>query len=124
MKFLSDQGKQFLSNLVKETCEYLVTTKINTTAYHLQTNGLTEKFNVTLCQILSNNGKENQTNWDELIPTALFAYRTSIKSPFETLYSRTPRLPSDLDIIKPKERYVIEYRKNWEQTKNKINEIN
>ena len=39
--------------------------------------------------------------------------------PFETLYIRTPRLPSDLDIIKPKERFVIEYRKNWEQAKNR-----
>ena len=71
----------------------------------------------------------NQSNRDELIPTALFAYRTSIQettlqTPFETLYSRTPRLPSNLDIIKPKERFVIEYRKNWEQAKNRINEIN
>ena len=72
---LSDQGKQFLSNLVKETCEYLIIKKINTTAYHAQTNGLTEKFNGTLCQILAIYGKENQTNWDEFyLPTEL-AYR-------------------------------------------------
>ena len=41
---LSDQGAQFMSSLVKETCDYLLVTKINTTAYHPQTNGLTENY--------------------------------------------------------------------------------
>ena len=126
---LSDQGAQFMSSLVKETCDYLLVTKINTTAYHPQTNGLTEKFNGTLCQILSIYGKENQSNWDELIPTALFAYRTSIQettlqTPFETLYSRTPRLPNNLEKIKPKNPFVKDYSKNWEEAKERINKIN
>ena len=90
---------------------------------------MTEKFNGTLCQILAIYVKENQTNWDELIPTALFAYRTSIQettlqTPFETLYSRTPRLPNDLENFKPKENFVKDYKKNWEQAKDRINKIN
>ena len=99
---LSDQGKQFMSELVKSLCEYMRTKKINTTAYHPQTNGLTERFNATLCQILSMYTDQKQTDWDEFIPTALFAYRVSLQettqlSPFETLYNYEARLPSDLE---------------------------
>jgi hypothetical protein len=44
----------------------------------------------------------NQTNWDLYLPLVLLDYRTSQQttteaSPFELLYGREPRLPSDLD---------------------------
>ena len=42
-----------MSDSVKDICAYLKTSKVNTTAYHPQTNGLTERFNATLCQIIS-----------------------------------------------------------------------
>ena len=74
---LSDQGAQFMSALLKNICNYLETKKINTTAYHPQCNGLTERFNATLCQILSMYIKNNQTDWDDYLKTALFAYNTS-----------------------------------------------
>ena len=102
---LSDQAKEFMSNLVKEVSDYLTVNKINTTAYHAQCNGLTERFNATLCQILSTYVNDNQTNWDEFISIALFAYRSSInettlKTPFELLYNREPRLPSDFEKVR------------------------
>ena len=85
---LSDQGGEFMSDLVKDICAYLITSKVNTTAYHPQTNGLTERFNATLCQIISIYVDLNQQNWDELLPLVLFAYRTAIQesttiSPFD-----------------------------------------
>jgi transposase InsO family protein len=46
---LSDQGAQFMSILLKNICNYLNTKKINTTEHHPQCNGLTERFNATLC---------------------------------------------------------------------------
>jgi transposase InsO family protein len=36
---LSDQGTNFLSSLVRSVCDLLNTKKVNTTAYHLQTDG-------------------------------------------------------------------------------------
>ena len=50
---LSDGGKTFLSSIVMETCRLLDITKLNTTAYHPQTDGLVERFNGTLAQSLS-----------------------------------------------------------------------
>ena len=125
---LSDQGKQFLSELVKEVCNYMKIQKIQTTAYRPSTNGLTEKFNETLCQILSIYGKENQTNWDELIPTALFAYRvsvqeTTLQTPFETLYKRQPRLPNELEKLFTNE-FVKDYDKQWDTAKRRIKVVN
>ena len=124
---LSDQGGEFRSNLVKDICAYLKTCKVNTTAYHPQCNGLTERFNGTLCQIISIYAELNQQNWDELLPLVLFAYRTAVQesatlSPFEILYNRTPRLPNDLDLVKIESKEVKEFDKNWKLAKEKVRE--
>ena len=124
-ELLSDQGKEFLSNVMKEVCEYFVTKKINTTSYHPQTNGLTERFNGSLCQILSAYCNTNQTNWDVYLPIALFAYRTSVQktvneSPFRLLYGRNPRLPSDLDRWSPNSSFVGKLDEAWKQAKSLV----
>ena len=126
---LSDQAKEFMSKLVKEISNYLTINKINTTAYHAQCNGLTERFNATLCQILSSYVNDNQTNWNEFIPIALFAYRSSVnettlKTPFELLYNREPRLPNDLESVKLVEPVVKDLKKRWLDAKNRIKKVN
>ena len=52
-QLLSDHGAAFLSYLMTEICKLLGMNKINTTAYHPQTNGLTERFNQTLTNMLA-----------------------------------------------------------------------
>ena len=127
---LSDQGKQFTSNLLKEICSYLKTRKINTTAYHPECNGLTERFNATLCQILSMYCNENQTDWDEFLPTALFAYRTSIQetiqmSPFDALNAREARLPSNLENFRSdSDTYLRDFKKKWSTAYERIEKVN
>jgi hypothetical protein len=124
---LSDQGKNFLSNLIQEVCNYFNTKKINTTAYHPQTNGLTERFNRTLCEMLSHYTSEHQRDWDIFLPIVLFAYRassqaTTLKSPFELLYNRLPNLPSDLDLqrIKTDLRILRKITEVWNTAKRRI----
>ena len=70
---LSDRGRNFLSALVKETCKMMNTSKLNTTAYHPQTDGLVERFNGTLAQTLSMFVSSNQKDWDQHLPQVLFA---------------------------------------------------
>ena len=88
---LSDCGRNFLAAIVKETCRLMNTSKLNTTAYHPQTNGLVERFNGTLSETLSMFVSTNQKDWDEHIPQVLFAYHmspnaTTGESPFYLLY--------------------------------------
>ena len=103
---LSDRGSNFLSSLVTEVCRLLNTKKVNTTAYHPQTDGLVERFNNTLAEAISSYVSSNQLDWDVYIPAILFAYRTSPcvstgDTPFYLLYGREPRLAPDVSLLPP-----------------------
>jgi hypothetical protein len=100
-KLLSDQGANFLSNLIKSICDYFKINKVQTAPYNLKCDGLTERCNKTICQMLSAYSNANQTNWDLYLPLVLLAYRTSEQSstkdsPFALLFGREPRL-GDID---------------------------
>ena len=49
--------------------------KVNTSAYHLQTDGLVERYNRMLQAMLAKTVEQGEKNWDEQIPYVLFAYR-------------------------------------------------
>ena len=50
---LSDQGASFMSHLIKEVCRFFDITKTRSSAYHPACNGLTERMNSTLLDMLS-----------------------------------------------------------------------
>ena len=111
-QLLSDRGQAFLSKLMGEVCEVLGVRKVNTTSYHPQTDGLVERFNRTLTNMLSKRVDRDGTDWDLHLPYTLFAYRASIQestleSPFFLLHGRDPRLPSALDMDPPCPREVL-----------------
>ena len=97
---ITDRGRNFTSKLMAELCKLTQTNKVFTTSFHPQTDGLCEKLNGTLVQILSFMVSQNQRNWDEFVNMALFAYRaarhaTIKQSPFKMLYGREPKMPVD-----------------------------
>ena len=99
-QLLSDRGPNFLSGLLKETCELMGIHRLNTTSYHPQTDGLVERFNRTLTSMLAKTVEKSGANWDEKLLYVLFAYRVSVQestkeSPFFLMYGRDPRLPTD-----------------------------
>lgn len=99
-KLISDKGKNFLSEIVTETCTLMKIKKLNTTAYHPQTDGLTERFNRTLIKMLTSFTNSHGEDWDVWLQLVLFAYRTSVQTstqftPFQMLYGREPKLPLD-----------------------------
>ena len=96
-QILSDRRKAFLSGLMKELEILMGYKKVNTTAYHPQTDGLVEKYNRTLTAMLAKTTNK-EVEWDQQLPYVLFAYRASQQmstreSPFYLLYGRDPRLP-------------------------------
>jgi transposase InsO family protein len=107
---LSDQGSNFLSNLIAAVLKLFAVKKLTTSAYHPQTNGLTERFNHTLCTMLSHYVNRQTDNWDEYLPYVLLAYRsapsaTTRAAPFYLLYGRLPRMPLD-HILSPSQPIV------------------
>lgn len=76
----SDRGAQFESKLFQQICELLDIRKSRTTAYRPQSDGLVERMNRTLEQMLSAHVNEHQTNWDRHLQRCLLAYRSSVHS--------------------------------------------
>jgi transposase InsO family protein len=99
---ITDNGKPFLNDLIKQICRNYSIIHKTTTPYNPQSNGLVERFNRTLGQILQRRTDEEKEDWDMYLPAALFAYRsikqaTTKLSPFFLLYGYEPKTPFDLD---------------------------
>ena len=65
---LSDRGTTLLSHLMKEVCELLGATKLNTTAYHPACNGMVERLNRTLKATLRKHVAKFGAQWDKFLP--------------------------------------------------------
>jgi len=131
-QILSDQGSQFVSDVMKEVYRLLSIQHITSTPYHLQANGLVEKFNGTLKSMIKKLCLERPTDWDRYLEPALFAYREVKQdslgfSPFELLYGRSVRGPMAIlrelwskdipdDEVQSTYEYVFQLRNRMEQT--------
>ena len=97
----SDQGKQFESQLLQETCKLLGINKTRTSPYHPQCDGLVERFNRTLLNMLATTTQENPFDWENQLRKVCMAYNTSVHSstgftPFYLMFGRQAKLPIDL----------------------------
>ena len=131
-EMLTDMGSQFTSEMMAEVSRLLSLRQLTTTPYHSICNGLVEKFNGTLKQMLKRMCCERPKDWDKYVNAALFAYREVPQeslgfSPFELLYGRTVRGPLSIlkelwageeteGEIKSTYQYVIDLRERLEET--------
>ena len=100
-KILTDQGTNFTSEMFKNVCKLLKIDKIQTTAYHPESNGALERSHRTLAEYLRHYINEEQTDWDEWLPYAMFTYNTTPHTvtgftPFELVYGHRANLPTAL----------------------------
>ncbi|XP_068207579.1 uncharacterized protein [Palaemon carinicauda] len=100
-EILSDLGTQFTSDCMREVARLLSVRQLTTTPYHPMCNGLVEKFNGTLKQMLKKLCQEKPNQWHRYINAVLFAYREVPQestgfSPFEILYGRSERQIKEL----------------------------
>jgi len=62
----TDQGRQFESHLMSEVCKLLGIHKTRTTPYHPQSDGLVERFNWTMLNMLAACAKDNLFDWENI----------------------------------------------------------
>ena len=120
-KVLTDKGTNFLSKLVEELCVLFKIKQLRTTSYHPQTDGLVERFNRTLCDMLSCYVCDEPDNWDTYLPFVTFAYNTSEQStiknnPFYLFYGRQANLPNDLVIVNQEDTEEENIKFQWKKS--------
>lgn len=97
----TDRGSEFESHLFAHMCELLQITKSRTTPYHPQSDGMVERFNRTLQQVLAMFVSENKDDWDDHLPYVTMAYRSSVQestkcTPNLVMLGREISLPLDI----------------------------
>ncbi|XP_038068625.1 uncharacterized protein K02A2.6-like [Patiria miniata] len=99
----SDQGTNFESEVFREMCQILGISKTRTTAYNPKSDGMVERFNKTLVNIVAMllDPRRRQKDWDEFLPFATFAYRCTPQdsigeSPNMMMLGREVSVPVDL----------------------------
>jgi hypothetical protein len=100
-EIVTDQGINFMGDVFKRICKMFKIEKINTTAYHPESNGALERTHKTLVSYLRCFCNKETDNWDEYLPFACFAYNTTPHSvtkytPYEVLFGRLANLPGKL----------------------------
>lgn len=119
---LSDRGKIFQTKLVEDLYRTFAVRHVKTSAYHPQTNGLTERANRTLAVMLSMYVNRYHNDWDSYLPYVVFAYNTVVQdstgfSPFCLLYGYDASLPSDVeqsDEVEPGSRFErLQEARQW-----------
>ena len=121
-QILTDQGTNFLSELVYQICQLFKIKQLRTTSYHPQTDGLVERFNRTLCDMLACYVNEDPESWDVFLPFVTFAFNTaeqaSVKNnPFYLFYGRDAIMPTEL-VENRRYRFTEDdmeiYRQKWQ----------
>ena len=84
---VSDQGKEFVKEILNEVVNLLQMNHITTTPDHPQVNGVIERSNGTVLNILRTLVQDNVSIWDTMIPIATFAYNTAFhRSPRQSIF--------------------------------------
>lgn len=98
---VTDQGRDFTSDLLKNISKLFKIKQIKCSAYHPQSNGALERSHLTLADYLKHYINDSQSDWDDWIEFAMFSYNTSVHTstkftPFELIFANKPNLPNSI----------------------------
>ena len=101
-KIITDQGKSFENQLVKELCDLAEVKKLCTMPYRPQRNGSCEWLNATLISMLGTLPPHAKRSWSEWGATLTHAYNCTMSqttgfSPFFLMFGRIPKIPIDVE---------------------------
>ena len=94
----SDRDTNLMGNVFKQLTEKFGIKHVLSSAYHPESQGVLERFNSTLKNMLRACCVDNKMNWDECIPFFMFAVRDTVQetlgfTPFELVFGHEVRGP-------------------------------
>ena len=97
----SDQGGSFEAKIIKELCAIADISKSRTTPYHPMSNGMCERYNKSLLDMLGTLQPEQKSRWKDYVRPLVHAYNctrheSTGHSPYHLMFGREPHLPIDL----------------------------
>ncbi|VDH98972.1 Hypothetical predicted protein [Mytilus galloprovincialis] len=97
----SDQGRQYESAVFRELCQLLKINKTRTTPLHPRSDGMIERMNRTVNDVLSKYIKKHQKDWDENLASFVMAYNgtpheSTAITPHCMIYGRAMSFPLNL----------------------------
>ena len=117
-KIHSDMGANFESKVIRKLCDIADIKKTRTTPYHPMGNGMVERFNKTLLNMMATLQEVKKTDWKAHVSTLTHAYNAAVHdstgfAPYYLMFGRHPRLaidaflglPSNNPIAKSKQDY-------------------
>ena len=110
---VTDNGREFVNEVFDGIMALLKIKHLRTTPYHPAANGVIERPNGTLINILRTLCEENRRNWNSWLPIATYAYNTAYHrivkdSPFFLMYLRDARPPFETLHKKPVPLYSVD----------------
>ncbi len=96
----SDKGANFESKVIRKLCQITGMKKTRTTPYHPMGNGIVERFNSTLLNMMGTLTDTQKRDWKSYVPSLTHAYNAAIHestgySPYFLMFGRHPRLAID-----------------------------
>ncbi|MCO5602294.1 hypothetical protein L7F22_056423 [Adiantum nelumboides] len=103
LEIVSDNGPGFRRGLLTEVCEELKISHRHSTPYYPQSNGLVEKANGIIAEIIRKMVESKPKRWDNFLDGAIWAYRTTYRdatqfTPFHLVYGQEALQPIELNI--------------------------
>ena len=97
----TDQGREFESHLIARLCELLNIHKTRTVGFNPKSDGMVERSNRTIKQMLTTMVNDRQNDWDDHLPLVMMAIRASVHestrcTPNLLMLHRETSLPVDV----------------------------
>ncbi|GKD90170.1 reverse transcriptase domain-containing protein [Tanacetum coccineum] len=99
---ISDRGTYFCNKIMEKTMKRYRVNHRFSTSYHPQTSSQVENTNRALKRILEKTIKDNPAIWSRKLDDALWAFRTSYKTPtgttpYKLIYGKNSHLPFEIE---------------------------
>ena len=100
-RLMSDQAPEFSRKVIAAMCDLLGVSKVCTSPYHPQSNGVVERAHQTLRRMIGKMDPEKRSKWPSHLGTVIIAYNATRSlvmgfSPYFLMFGWRPRLPIDL----------------------------